>query len=76
PYHMARLGGDPNVVLHFLESHFSHGRIEETDARAGKEGAIESMTTITARLRSTITQWRDNPQNYVDIFATKAPLAE
>jgi hypothetical protein len=32
PYHMARLGGDPNVVLQFLEEHFTYGKIEETDA--------------------------------------------
>uniref|UniRef100_E1T8I1 Methyltransferase FkbM family n=1 Tax=Burkholderia sp. (strain CCGE1003) TaxID=640512 RepID=E1T8I1_BURSG len=73
PYHMARLGGDPNIVLQFLEAHFTHGRIEETDAKAGRQGVTESITEVTARLRGTITQWRDNPQNYVDIFATRMP---
>ena len=75
PYHMARLGGDPNVVLQFLEAHFSYGRIEETDAKAGKQGVTEPMATITSRLRMTIGQWRDNPLNYVDIYATRMPPA-
>jgi FkbM family methyltransferase len=73
PYHMARLGGNPDIVLTFLEDHFSHGRVEETDAKAGKHGPTESMKTITTRLRGTITQWRDDPLNYVDIYATKSP---
>ncbi|CAB3741196.1 hypothetical protein LMG27174_06732 [Paraburkholderia rhynchosiae] len=73
PYHMARLGGDPNVVLRFLEDHFSHGQIEETDANAGKQGESGPMKAITTRLQSTITKWRDNPFNYVDIVATKMP---
>ena len=72
---MARLGGDPNVVLQFLEAHFSYGRIEETDAKAGKQGVTEPMATITSRLRMTIGQWRDNPLNYVDIYATRMPPA-
>jgi hypothetical protein len=71
PYHMARLGGDPNVVLQFLEEHFPYGKVEETDAKAGKPAETEPMRTIAARLRSTITEWRDDPLNYVDIFATK-----
>ncbi|MFM0485074.1 FkbM family methyltransferase [Paraburkholderia strydomiana] len=71
PYHMARLGGDPNVVLQFLEEHFTYGKVEETDAKAGIPAETEPMRTIAARLRSTITKWRDDPLNYVDIFATK-----
>ena len=29
---MDRLGGSPDVVLQFLEEHFTYGKIEETDA--------------------------------------------
>ncbi|CAN7735049.1 FkbM family methyltransferase [Paraburkholderia hospita] len=73
PYHMARLGGDPNVVLSFLEEHFNYGQIEEADAKAGQQGESGQMKEITARLQSTITRWRDDPFSYVDVIATRMP---
>ena len=71
PYHMARLGGDPNVVLRFLEEHFKFGQIEWTDAKAGQRGESGPLMEITGRLQSTITKWRDDPFSYVDVVATK-----
>jgi hypothetical protein len=71
PYHMARLGGDPNVVLRFLDEHFEFGRIEPTDARSGQQGESGPMKQITARLQDTINKWRDDPYSYVDVFATR-----
>lgn len=71
PYHMARLGGDPNIVLEFLDEHFDQGRIEETDARAGEPGQSGPVREITAILRDTISGWRDDPSRYVDVIVTK-----
>ncbi|SIT42968.1 Methyltransferase FkbM family [Paraburkholderia ribeironis] len=73
PYHMARLGGDPNLVLRFLEEHFNHGQIEQTDAKAGQQGESGPMTEIATHLQSTITKWRDDPFSYVDVVATRVP---
>ncbi len=70
PYHMARLGGDPQVVLRFLEEHFDHGAIEPTDAKAGQRGESGPMKEIVRRLQATIAAWRDDPFNYVDVVAT------
>ncbi|WP_429402348.1 FkbM family methyltransferase [Paraburkholderia sp. MM5482-R1] len=73
PYHMARLGGGPEIVLRFLEEHFSYGQIEETDAKSGQWGESGPIGEITRRLQSTITEWRDDPMSYVDLVATKIP---
>ena len=73
PYHMARLGGDPNVVLRFMEDHFSHGQIEQTDAKAGQQGQSGPIKEITHCLRNTIAEWRDDPFSYVDLVATRKP---
>lgn len=75
PYRMALLGGDPNVVLQFLNENFDLGQIEETDARAGQGAQSGPIREITARLQDTITGWLDQPSRYVDIIATKRPRA-
>jgi FkbM family methyltransferase len=71
PYHMARLGSDPNVILHFLDEHFRFGTIEKTDEKAGEPGESGTIQHITKRLRGTVSKWRDDPFSYVDVIATR-----
>jgi FkbM family methyltransferase len=73
PYSMARLGGDPTVVLDFLENHFEYGQIEQTDAKTGQPSQSGPMKEITARLAETIAKWTNDPSKYVDIVATQVP---
>jgi FkbM family methyltransferase len=71
PYSMARLGGNPRVVLEFLEANFQYGEIEHTDARKGEPGSRGPMREITAQLAGTIEAWKNDPSQYVDVIGVR-----
>jgi FkbM family methyltransferase len=71
PYLMARLGGDPNIIIDFLRKEFSVGRIGLPDDASTGISYRKSMEEICSILLSSITVWQDDPHKYVDIIDEK-----
>jgi FkbM family methyltransferase len=71
PYLMARMGGDPRIVLDMLRQTFPSGRI--SDAESGEPGKVRPMAEICDHLESTCVSDRARPDRYVDVIATRAP---
>jgi hypothetical protein len=68
---MARLGGDPNIIIDFLRKEFSMGRIGLPDDASTGISDRKSMEEICSTLLPSITAWQDDPHKYVDIIAEK-----
>jgi hypothetical protein len=66
---MARMGGDPLVVLEFLRDSFGIGRISQ--AEADKGSPYIPIGEICDRLAYTIKTQTNNENYYVDIIAMK-----
>lgn len=43
PYHIRRLGGDPEVVFAFLANHFETGRLAQGEGRFGRESSSQAI---------------------------------
>jgi FkbM family methyltransferase len=71
PYLMARLGGDPKIIVDFLRKNFSMGRIGPPDDAPAAISDRKSMDEICSTLLPSITAWRDDPHKYVDVIAEK-----
>lgn len=71
PYHMARVGTDPEVVLGFLLDNFTRGEIITTDLQESDVKTRGSLKEIADELRSTVKRWQNDPFNYVDILVLK-----
>ena len=74
PYHMARLGGDPMIVIDFLEREFSFAKIITPDVSQAEILPTGGKKQIFDFLKETIRSWRDDPQRYVDVVASKKKL--
>jgi FkbM family methyltransferase len=70
PYMMARMGGDPLVVLEFLRDSFGIGRISQAEADT-EAGPYIPIGEICDRLADTIEKQTNNENYYVDIIAMK-----
>jgi FkbM family methyltransferase len=71
PYLMARIGGDPNIIIDFLRKEFSTGRIGQPEGSSAGIDARISIEEICAILQTSITAWREDPYKYVDIIVEK-----
>jgi hypothetical protein len=67
---MARMGGDPLVVLEFLRDSFGIGRISQAEADTEASPYIP-IGEICDRLAYTIKKQTNNENYYVDIIAMK-----
>jgi hypothetical protein len=74
PYHMARLGGDPMVVIDFLEREFSFAKLITPDVSQAEILPTDGGKHVFDILKETIQSWRDDPQRYVDVVASKKQL--
>jgi FkbM family methyltransferase len=71
PYHMARVGGDPMVVINFLQREFSFVKIIATDVSQTDILPTGGEKQMFDFLKQTIQSWRDDPQRYVDVVVSK-----
>jgi FkbM family methyltransferase len=70
PYMIAKIGGDPFVVLEFLRDSFEIGRISQAEADT-ETSQYFPIGEICDRLCYTVTTQRNNENYYVDIVAMK-----
>ncbi len=69
PYHMSRMGGDPNIIIEFLRTNFTSARIKNADSD-GDEAEFQPIAEICLALTTSFGEWSDDPSKYVDIVAT------
>jgi FkbM family methyltransferase len=70
PYMIARMGGDPLVVLQFLRESFRIGSISRAEADT-EAGQYRPIGEICDRLCHTVSAQQDNENYYIDIVAMK-----
>ena len=70
PYLIARMGGDPLVVLQFLRESFRIGSISRAEADT-EAGQYQPIGEICDRLCHTVSAQQDNENYYIDIVAMK-----
>ncbi len=69
PYHMARAGADPGLLLAFMTENFHWGIIYEDEAAGlSRKGPIRAVTSW---LQATLPTWSDTSQQ-VDVLVSKA----
>jgi FkbM family methyltransferase len=70
PYYMARMGGDPRIVLDLLRKSFSRARINQ--AESDQIENLRPITEICDQLEQTISADCDRPGRYLDVTCVKA----
>jgi FkbM family methyltransferase len=70
PYHMARMGGDPRVVLGLLRENFSTGRTGEGEN--GATSASRAIAELCGQLERSLVVDQNNPNRYLEVMVMKA----
>jgi FkbM family methyltransferase len=70
PYYMARMGGDPRIVLDLLRKSFSRARINQ--AESDQIENLRPIAEICDQLEQTIAADCDRPGRYLDVTCVKA----
>lgn len=69
PYHMSRMGGDPNIIIEFLRTNFTVAKIKDTESDH-YEAEFQPIAEVCLALTKSFAEW-SHDDKYVDIVATR-----